>query len=72
MNKPSLFPATFSRRAVLAATAAVSAIGLLGAAPAHAQAWPNKMIKLVVPFPAGGPTDTASRIVGQRLSVRLG
>ena len=66
MNKPSLFPATFSRRAVLAATAAVSAIGLLGTAPAHAQAWPNKMIKLVVPFPAGGPTDTASRIVGQR------
>ena len=72
MNKPSLFPATFSRRAVLAATAAVSAIGLLGAAPAHAQAWPTKMIKLVVPFPAGGPTDTASRIVGQRLSERLG
>ena len=72
MNKPSLFPATFSRRAVLAATAAVSAIGLLGTAPAHAQAWPNKMIKLVVPFPAGGPTDTASRIVGQRLSERLG
>ena len=72
MNKQSLFPATFSRRAVLAATAAVSAIGLLGAAPAHAQAWPNKMIKLVVPFPAGGPTDTASRIVGQRLSERLG
>ena len=72
MNKPSLFPATFSRRAVLAATAAVSAIGLLGTAPAHAQAWPTKMIKLVVPFPAGGPTDTASRIVGQRLSERLG
>lgn len=72
MNKPSLFPAAFSRRVVLAATAAVSAIGLLGTAPAHAQAWPNKMIKLVVPFPAGGPTDTASRIVGQRLSERLG
>ena len=72
MKKQSLFPATFSRRAVLAATAAVSAIGLLGTAPAHAQAWPTKMIKLVVPFPAGGPTDTASRIVGQRLSERLG
>ena len=70
MKKQSLFPATFSRRAVLAATAAVSAIGLLGTAPVHAQAWPTKMIKLVVPFPAGGPTDTASRIVGQRLSER--
>ena len=33
--------------------------------------WPDKAIKLVVPFPAGGPTDTASRIVGQRLAERL-
>lgn len=31
----------------------------------------DKTIKLVVPFPAGGPTDTASRIVGQRLAERL-
>ena len=31
----------------------------------------DKAIKLVVPFPAGGPTDTASRIVGQRLAERL-
>jgi tripartite-type tricarboxylate transporter receptor subunit TctC len=56
---------------VLAATAA-GAIGLLWQVPpAHAQAWPSKMIKLVVPFPAGGPTDTASRIVGQKLAERL-
>jgi tripartite-type tricarboxylate transporter receptor subunit TctC len=32
---------------------------------------PDKTIKLIVPFPAGGPTDTASRIVGQRLAERL-
>ncbi|MEO6322882.1 MAG: tripartite tricarboxylate transporter substrate-binding protein, partial [Polaromonas sp.] len=38
---------------------------------AFAQAWPNKPIKLIVPFPAGGPTDTASRIVGQKLAERL-
>ncbi|TMH01483.1 MAG: tripartite tricarboxylate transporter substrate binding protein, partial [Betaproteobacteria bacterium] len=38
---------------------------------AFAQAYPNKAIKLIVPFPAGGPTDTASRIVGQKLSERL-
>ena len=40
---------------------------------AHAQqaSGPDKTIKLVVPFPAGGPTDTASRIVGQRLAERL-
>jgi len=40
---------------------------------AYAQAdWPSKTIKLVVPFPAGGPTDTVSRVVGQELSKRLG
>ena len=51
-------------------------IGLvLGACMSGVQAqpstWPDKPIKLVVPFPAGGPTDTASRIVGQRLAERL-
>lgn len=39
---------------------------------ALAQSWPSKPIKLVVPFPPGGPTDTASRIVGQKLGERLG
>ena len=61
-----------ARRAVLAVSAALAASALWGAASAHAQAWPTRMIKLVVPFPAGGPTDTASRIVGQRLVERLG
>lgn len=41
------------------------------AAPAWADAWPTKPIKLIVPFPPGGPTDTASRIVGQQLAERL-
>jgi tripartite-type tricarboxylate transporter receptor subunit TctC len=54
-----------SRRALV-----LCALPLL-AAQASAQAWPTKAIKLVVPFPAGGPTDTASRIVGEQLSQRL-
>ena len=46
-------------------------------APAAAQNsdgkdFPNRPIKIVVPFPAGGPTDILSRIIGQRLSEEWG
>jgi tripartite-type tricarboxylate transporter receptor subunit TctC len=37
-----------------------------------AEAYPDRTIKLVVPFPAGGPTDVAARLVAQALSPRLG
>ena len=43
----------------------------IGGAQAQQTGGSDKTIKLVVPFPAGGPTDTASRIVGQRLAERL-
>ena len=39
---------------------------------AHAQTYPNKPIKLLVGFAAGGNTDTVARVVGQKLSERLG
>jgi tripartite-type tricarboxylate transporter receptor subunit TctC len=45
--------------------------GLASGVQAQQSSAPDKTIKLVVPFPAGGPTDTASRIVGQRLAERL-
>jgi tripartite-type tricarboxylate transporter receptor subunit TctC len=45
--------------------------GLVPGVQAQQGSAPDKTIKLVVPFPAGGPTDTASRIVGQRLAERL-
>ena len=38
----------------------------------HAQGYPNKPIKLLVGFEAGGNTDTVARVVGQKLSERLG
>ena len=56
-----------TRRRALLATAA-----LLAAGGAGAQSWPAKPIKLVVPWPPGGPTDTGSRIVGLALADRLG
>jgi len=35
---------------------------------AAAEDFPNKPIKLIVPFPAGGPNDIIARVVGQRMS----
>ena len=56
-----------TRRRALLATGA-----LLAAGGAGGQSWPAKPIKLVVPWPPGGPTDTGSRIVGLALADRLG
>ena len=44
----------------------------MSAAGAMAQGFPSKPITLVVPFPPGGPTDSASRIVGRKLGELLG
>jgi tripartite-type tricarboxylate transporter receptor subunit TctC len=45
----------------------------LFASVVHAQAaYPNKSIKFVVPYAAGGFPDTVARIIAQRLSVTLG
>ena len=45
---------------------------LSGADLAQAQPYPNRPIRMVVPFPAGGPTDGMARIISDRLSVVLG
>ncbi|MEO8056803.1 MAG: tripartite tricarboxylate transporter substrate binding protein [Burkholderiales bacterium] len=64
------FPAT--RRTLLCATATLSA--LLGLAPlaAQAQAWPNKPVRWVVAYPAGGGSDFLARQLAPQLGKQLG
>src|SRR5262249_20455167 len=56
----------------LLAAALVAGCALTAAAPADAQTWPSRPIKVVVPFPPGGPTDGLARIISDRLSAVLG
>jgi hypothetical protein len=61
------------RRLLQISTASTFATGLAGhAARAQTQGWPNRHVRLVVPFPAGGGADAIARIVAARLSEMWG
>lgn len=51
---------------------AVSLFFIFAAIPAHTAEYPQRPVRLVVPYSAGGSTDTVARITGARLSERLG
>jgi tripartite-type tricarboxylate transporter receptor subunit TctC len=57
-------------KTLLAAVAAAAT--LAGILPASAQAYPSHSITIVVPFSAGGPTDTIARIMAERMAKALG
>lgn len=59
------------RRAILATLLASASLGVTTVAQAQA-GYPNKPIKFVVPYSAGGLPDTVARVFAQRLSDRLG
>ncbi|MBO9650190.1 MAG: tripartite tricarboxylate transporter substrate binding protein [Variovorax sp.] len=51
---------------------AASAAALFGLAAVHAQTYPSKPIRLVVPFPAGGATDVLARVIGEKMAASMG
>jgi tripartite-type tricarboxylate transporter receptor subunit TctC len=59
-------------RALRTAACLLAALGCGGIASLHAQAYPGKTIKLVVPFGPGGPTDVSARLVAQMVQSGLG
>jgi tripartite-type tricarboxylate transporter receptor subunit TctC len=54
------------------AAAGIAAMLLSCLAPAYAQDYPTKPIKIVVPYAAGGSTDALARLVAERMGPRLG
>ena len=57
---------------IIASTGVVCCVFLFFSSQVLAQAYPNKPVKLIVPFAPGGFTDVVARILGQKLSVALG
>jgi tripartite-type tricarboxylate transporter receptor subunit TctC len=51
---------------------AFAALSLTTAMPAAAQDFPKAPVKIIIPFPPGGPTDTVGRLIGQKLSEMWG
>src|SRR5580704_11539854 len=61
-----------SRRQFTATAIAVLLAGVHGRTAAAQAAYPNRPIRLIIPFPAGGPTDVMGRLIAQSLSQTLG
>src|SRR5689334_8539037 len=47
-------------------------LAAVGALPAYPQAWPQRPVKIIVPFAPGGNTDGIARIIGQPLTEHFG
>lgn len=60
-----------ARRRLMAALGAICAVVACGG-PAHAGAYPEKPIRMIVPFPPGGATDVVSRLIAKSMSDNLG
>src|SRR5687768_3182552 len=60
------------RRRLIALAGASSATALLAHVAAAQTAWPNRYVRLIVPFPPGGGTDAIARVLAVRMSAIWG
>ena len=63
---------TITRRELVAGAASSGALGLAGGPSFSQGAFPNRTLRVIVPFPAGGTTDLLARLFAQRMSEGLG
>src|SRR5262245_54375621 len=64
------FRRPISRRALIQHGAAFASLAAL---PAFAQSsWPDRAVRLIVPYPAGGSADVLARLYGEQLAAKLG
>ena len=67
----AFLPVSVARRPLMAAAFTVALAALTAAAPASAQDYPTRPIRIVVPFAAGGGVDILTRTLAQHLGERL-
>src|SRR5580692_12402034 len=60
------------RTSIIAIALVPIALFLAASAPVHAQEFPTRPITLIVPFPPGGSTDVAGRIIADKMGAFLG
>ena len=58
--------------AKIGAATFAAVVSLLASDSLHAQAWPGRPIRMLVGFPAGGPTDVVARLVSERVATQIG
>ena len=64
---------TKSQEEQMKLTSLVAALAVVcGSSAAQAQGYPSRPVTMIVPFPAGGPTDTLGRILAEGMRASLG
>src|SRR5262245_31508673 len=73
MSNSGIMPTSMTKAAgPIAASLVAACLAAASVSPAFAQAYPTRPITVVVPFPAGGPSDVVARIVAENMSKTLG